>query len=135
MAKKKEWPAVLALVAFVIASAISPRVLGRVAAAKSAYAGKFPVFEVDPAWSQLPSNWVLGAVSKVAVDRHDNVWIIHRPRTVPASKTAAPPVVELAHPALSPSHPWTNFPFAYDARVICPNWEFRFFREVRQRGA
>jgi len=70
-------------------------VLGRVAAAKSAYAGKFPVFEVDPAWPQLPSNWVLGVVSKVAVDRHDNVWIIHRPRTVPASKTSAPPVVEL----------------------------------------
>jgi len=95
MAKKKEWLVGLALMAFVIASAISPRVLGRVAAAKSAYAGKFPVFEVDPAWPQLPSNWVLGVVSKVAVDRHDNVWIIHRPRTVPASKTSAPPVVEL----------------------------------------
>jgi DNA-binding beta-propeller fold protein YncE len=38
---------------------------------------------------------VLGSVSKVVVDRHDNVWIIHRPRTVPTSKTAAPPVVEL----------------------------------------
>lgn len=95
MAKKKEWLAGLALLAFVIAATFSPRLLGRAAAARSSYAGRFPVFEVDTAWPQLPSNWVLGVVSKVAVDRHDNVWIIHRPRTVPASKTAAPPVVEL----------------------------------------
>jgi DNA-binding beta-propeller fold protein YncE len=54
-----------------------------------------PVFEVDSAWPQLPNNWVLSNVAKVAVDKHDNVWIIHRPRTVPAGKIAAPPVVEL----------------------------------------
>jgi hypothetical protein len=38
---------------------------------------------------------VVGNVSKVAVDQHDNVWFIHRPRTVPEGKTSAPPVVEL----------------------------------------
>jgi hypothetical protein len=55
-----------------------------------------PVFEVDPTWApQLPNGWVLGVTSKIAVDSHDNVWIIHRPRTVPAGKVAAPPVVEL----------------------------------------
>ena len=54
-----------------------------------------PVFEVDTTWPKLPNNWVLGNVSKVAVDQHDNVWFIHRPRTVPEGKTSAPPVVEL----------------------------------------
>jgi DNA-binding beta-propeller fold protein YncE len=95
MPKKKDWLASCALVAFVVASGINPWLLGRVAAGQSLYAGKYPVFDVDPNWPQLPNNWVLGSVSKVVVDRHDNVWIIHRPRTVPASKTAAPPVVEL----------------------------------------
>ena len=27
--------------------------------------------------------------------RHDNVWLLHRPRTVAADKMPAPPVVEL----------------------------------------
>jgi DNA-binding beta-propeller fold protein YncE len=73
---------------------VTPRLLGRAARSQSPYTGKFPAFAVDPGWPQLPNNWVLGGVSKIVVDRHDNVWIIHRPRTVPAGKTAAPPVVE-----------------------------------------
>ena len=54
-----------------------------------------PVFQVDPSWPQLPNGWVLSNVAKISVDKHDNVWIIHRPRTVPEGKTAAPAVVEL----------------------------------------
>jgi DNA-binding beta-propeller fold protein YncE len=95
MTTKKKWLAAFALVATLTAAGLSPRMLGGAAAAQSSYAGKFPVFEVDSVWPQLPNNWVLGNVSKIAVDRHDNVWIIHRPRTVPATKTPAPPVVEL----------------------------------------
>ena len=55
-----------------------------------------PVFEVDAMWPKLPNNWVMGDPSSIAVDRHDNVWILHRPRTVPAEKKdrAAPPVLE-----------------------------------------
>jgi len=55
-----------------------------------------PVFEVDATWPRLPNNWVIGDPSSIAVDRHDNVWILHRPRTVPAEKKehAAPPVLE-----------------------------------------
>ena len=83
------------IVALAIAFSVSPRMIGQAAAAHGSYAGKYPVFEVDPGWPQLPNNWVMGSVSKVVVDRHDNVWIIHRPRTVRAGKTAAPPVVEL----------------------------------------
>jgi DNA-binding beta-propeller fold protein YncE len=55
-----------------------------------------PVFEVDATWPKLPNSWVIGDPSSIAVDRHDNVWILHRPRTVPAEKKnhAAPPVLE-----------------------------------------
>ncbi len=39
-----------------------------------------PQFKVDPFWPKpLPSNWMLGHVAGIAVDRHDNVWIVHRP--------------------------------------------------------
>src|SRR4051812_27201293 len=55
-----------------------------------------PAFEVDTTWPKLRNNWVIGDPSSIAVDRHDNVWILHRPRTVPAEKKdhAAPPVLE-----------------------------------------
>jgi DNA-binding beta-propeller fold protein YncE len=54
-----------------------------------------PVFEVDPTWPKLPNDWVISVVSKIAVDRHDNIWLIHRPRSVSAGKVAAPAVVAL----------------------------------------
>ena len=93
MAKKK-WLAGFAVVAFVIAAGMSPRILGRAAAAQGASAGKYPTFEVDTTFPKLPNNWVLGNVSKVVVDRQDHVWFIHRPRTVPKDKIAAPAVLE-----------------------------------------
>lgn len=45
---------------------------------------------------RLPAQWVLGDVSAVAVDRHDNVWILHRPRTVAEARRAqaAPAVLQ-----------------------------------------
>ncbi len=85
----------LALAAFLVVAGMSPWMLGRSSAAQSSAKDKYPVFEPDTAWPKLPNNWVLGNVSKIAVDRHDNVWLIHRPRTVAADKTPAPPVVEL----------------------------------------
>ena len=86
---KKKGLAATALLAFIAVSGPGQRVL-------AADAGEpVPVFQVDTAWPQLPNGWVLSNVAKIAVDSHDNVWIIHRPRTVPAGKTAAPPVVEL----------------------------------------
>jgi DNA-binding beta-propeller fold protein YncE len=84
----------LALVAFAVVMGTSPRLLGRAAAAQGSNAGKVPTFEPDPAFPKLPDNWVLGNVAGVAIDRHDNVWMIHRPRTVAADKTPAPPVLE-----------------------------------------
>lgn len=65
-----------------------------------------PKFEPDPYWPKhLPNNWILGQVSGVAVDPHDNIWVIHRPRTTDehdnylTAKTAdcctpAPPILE-----------------------------------------
>ena len=93
--RKRHWLAGLGLVGCVIAGGASLRVMGRAAAAPPPSGQMVPVFEVDAAWPKLPNDWVLGNVSKIVVDRHDNVWLIHRPRTVAAGKMAAPPVVEL----------------------------------------
>jgi DNA-binding beta-propeller fold protein YncE len=59
-------------------------------------AAQYPVFEVDASWPQLPNNWVLGHVAGVATDRHDHIWLLHRPNVVPADQRsrAAPPVLE-----------------------------------------
>ena len=58
-------------------------------------AREVPVFQVDPSWPKIPDKWVLGEVSSVAVDARNNIWVLHRPRTVrPAQKSmAAPPVL------------------------------------------
>src|ERR1043166_7228325 len=59
-----------------------------------------PRYQVDPFWPKpLPNHWILGAVAGVAVDRHDHVWLVHRPSTLQPNETrsfwkAAPPVLE-----------------------------------------
>jgi DNA-binding beta-propeller fold protein YncE len=80
--------------AIALAASLGAQPMRRTAAAQDSPAGRFPTFEPDPAFPKLPNGGVLGNVAKVVVDRHDNVWIIHRPRTVPAGKTPAPPVLE-----------------------------------------
>jgi DNA-binding beta-propeller fold protein YncE len=65
----------------------------------SGAASGVPRFEVDPSWQwppKLPNNWVVGIVSFVAVDRHDNLWVLHRPRQVPVEQKdrAAPAVLQ-----------------------------------------
>src|ERR1700694_4866490 len=84
---------VLAIVTF---SGITGRVVGQKKTTSVRHDTAFPVFEVDASWPKLPNNWVIGDPSSIAVDRRDNVWILHRPRTVPADKTerAAPPALE-----------------------------------------
>ena len=61
----------------------------------AASAAAVPVFEVDPSWPQVPAKWKLGDASSIAVDAQDNVWVLHRPRTLPANQAAmaAPPVM------------------------------------------
>ena len=62
-----------------------------------------PMFEPDPLWSQaLPNRWVTGQVGGVAVDRHDHLWVFHRPATIPDGEKAAsltPPQAECCVPA------------------------------------
>jgi NHL repeat len=62
-----------------------------------------PIFEPDPLWSEaLPNKWVTGQVGGVAVDSHDNVWVFHRPATIPDGEKAAslnPPQAECCIPA------------------------------------
>ena len=55
-----------------------------------------PTFQADTSFPKVPNNWVLGPASSVAVDKHDNVWLIERPRLVPAANKehAAPAVLE-----------------------------------------
>jgi hypothetical protein len=48
-----------------------------------------PQFEPDPLWSEtLPNKWVTGQVGGVAVDSHDNLWVFHRPDTIPDGEKA-----------------------------------------------
>ena len=55
-----------------------------------------PTFQVDPSWPTIPSDWVLGEVTSIAVDASDHIWVLHRPRSIPEDQRsgAAPPVLE-----------------------------------------
>jgi DNA-binding beta-propeller fold protein YncE len=77
----------------IIVAATGQRGYVQTVAAQSAR--QMPTFQVDATFFKpLPNSWVTGQGSAVAVDKHDNVWIFHRPRYVPADKKAAPPVLE-----------------------------------------
>jgi DNA-binding beta-propeller fold protein YncE len=54
-----------------------------------------PQFEVEKGWPKVPPKWKLGDASSFAIDKQDNVWLLHRPRTLKPGEaaTAAPPVV------------------------------------------
>jgi hypothetical protein len=62
-----------------------------------------PLFEPDPLWAEgLPNKWVTGQVGGTAVDSHDNLWVFHRPDTIPDGEKAAaldPPQAECCIPA------------------------------------
>ena len=59
-------------------------------------AQRAPEFKVDPTWPAIPNHWVLGEVTSISVDRHDNIWVLHVPQSVPEAQraNAAPPVLE-----------------------------------------
>src|ERR1700682_6117986 len=59
-------------------------------------AGGVPTFEVDRSWPKVPAKWKLGDPSSIAIDAQDNVWVLHRPRTLKPEQAAmaAPPVIE-----------------------------------------
>src|SRR5215475_4107953 len=47
-----------------------------------------PTFEVDRTWPKVPSQWKLGDASSIAIDAKDNVWVLHRPRTLKPEQAA-----------------------------------------------
>jgi DNA-binding beta-propeller fold protein YncE len=67
-----------------------------IATAQQPGAARRPAFQVDAAWPIVPNNWVLGEVTSIAVDSRDHIWVLHRPRSIPADRraNAAPPVLE-----------------------------------------
>ena len=62
-----------------------------------------PLFEPDPLFFKtLPNKWVSGQVGGLAVDSHDNIWVFHRPATIPDAEKGAsltPPTAECCIPA------------------------------------
>jgi DNA-binding beta-propeller fold protein YncE len=58
------------------------------AQAPAARAGGVPVFEVDPTWPKVPEKWRVGDASSIGIDAQDNVWILHRPRTLKPDQAA-----------------------------------------------
>lgn len=69
---------------------------GSFAGARQAAPPQVPAFAVDRAWPSIPNNWVLGEVSSIAADANDRIWVLHRPRSIPAERrdSAAPPVLQ-----------------------------------------
>ena len=86
-----------------------------------------PKFEVDPFWPKpLPNHWILGMTIGVAIDAHDDVWIVHRPQSLDEKEsyltrgeadccTAAPDVLEfdpagnlIRHWGKAPGHDWPS---------------------------
>src|ERR1700739_1642412 len=86
-----------ALPALVILAGVAMRhVAGtEVAAQTTAAPAAVPRFQVDPNWPKVPAKWKLGDVSSIGVDAQNRIWVLHRPRTLPASDAAmaAPPVL------------------------------------------
>jgi DNA-binding beta-propeller fold protein YncE len=86
------------LVAVLVAAGAAARWLpGADLAAQAAQARgrQLPTFEVDRAWPKVPPQWKLGDASSIAIDAQDNVWVLHRPRTLKPEQAAmaAPPVI------------------------------------------
>ncbi len=82
----------------VVAAGLGARLLSPDAAPEEVLAQgpRVPVFQEEAGWLKVPATWKLGNVASVAVDGRDHVWILHRPRTLPADQLpqSAPPVLE-----------------------------------------
>ena len=62
-----------------------------------------PKFELDVSWPKpLPNKWITGQIPGIAVDSHDHIWVIHRPKTIRDQEKGAslhPPTSECCFPA------------------------------------
>ncbi len=90
-------------------------VQGSFAAAPANTAPLLPQFEVESDWPQVPAQWKLGDVSSVAIDAQDNVWLLHRPRTLkPEDAGKAAPAVIVFAPAGKFMKAWGGAGNGYD---------------------
>jgi len=66
-------------------------------------AAGIPQYKVDPLWPKpLPGNWMLGQVAGIAVDKNDNIWLVHRPSSLADDEKGAlanPPASKCCTPA------------------------------------
>lgn len=83
------------LIALVVAVGVGASWNFSPVAAAQVQARSLPVFEVARAWPKVPAQYKLGDISSFAVDAKDNVWLLHRPRTLKPEQAAmaAPPVM------------------------------------------
>jgi len=93
--KSVSWVVLIALAG---AAAVEEKWLSSTAALAQAappQGRSLPIFEVDRSWPKVPPQWKLGDASSIAIDAQDNVWVLHRPRTLKPEQTAmaAPPVI------------------------------------------
>ena len=101
------------------AAALALLLTGEGPARAAAQDAQGPSFRIDESWpAPLPNGWILGGAASVAVDRHDHVWILHRPAMAPAEavksgKRIAPPVLEL-DPAGKVLQAWGGAAAGYD---------------------
>jgi hypothetical protein len=79
----------------ILLSAIAAVTLTSTAAMAQSAPRSLPMFEVDKSWPKAPPQTKLGDASSFAIDAQDNVWLLHRPRTLKPEDTSkpAPPVV------------------------------------------
>ena len=95
---KRKWVQWAILSALVVAAAVGANWLSSATFSVQAaqrQSRSLPTFEVDHAWPKVPAKWKLGDASSIAIDAQDNIWVLHRPRTLKPEQAAmaAPPVI------------------------------------------
>lgn len=100
----KKMNAVAGFVVSIVVMGLAAAALDRTAVAQQrSRQVSVPRFVADPMWPKpLPNKWTTGAVSGVAVDAHDHIWVIHRPGSIADYEKAAalnPPLAECCIPA------------------------------------
>lgn len=84
----------------VIGAALAAALGGAVLSAGASQTPQAPVFQVDPYWPRpLPNHWLFGSITGVAVDAHNNVWVVHRGAASMTARTeiglaTSPPTAE-----------------------------------------
>jgi hypothetical protein len=99
MTRKRLWVGGLALA---IVIGLAHEVLKKTAQGQTS-GESVPKFALDPTWPKpLPNKWTTGQIPGIAVDSHDHIWVIHRPKTIAEHEKAAslnPPTAECCFPA------------------------------------